>query len=238
MKWVVNQSPHFIESCNSGGFFRDLRLGYETTNPKPWNNYVIITPCHENDDAWIIPPISSTNGWKSFFVDSVVNMALRGVLIKDQYDNNYRLSYGRVDWNPDENCTYNNLAYMETYAKDNDPHTKADDPPHWQRNHYTETGYQPNDEDNGQDFPDGNLTRWQSGVRDYCVKYVSVVDYDVSDENGIVDLEEAFYFSVHNEYLAYATNNPELMNSGVVTHEGDDPLIYDSSPDSENKVYF
>ncbi len=241
LKITCRQFIHFIESCNSGGFFRDLRLGYETTNPKPWNNYVIITPCHENDDAFIIPPISSTNGWKSFFVDSIVNMALRGVLIEDQYDNNYRLSYGRVDWNPDEDCTYNNLAYMETDADvQNDPHTKADAPSNWQRNHYTETGYQPNDEDNGQDFLDPTPpTRWKYGERDYCVKYVSVVDYDVSDKNGIVDLEEAFYFAAHNEFLGFATSNPELMiNRGIVTHEGDDPLIYDSSPNPENKVYF
>ena len=177
---------------------------------------------------------------ESFFVDSVVNMALRGVLIKEQYDDNYRLYYGRVDWNPDENCTYNNLAYMETDAMDEDPYTTADDPPHWQRNHYTETGYQPNDEDNGQDFLDPTPpTRWKYGERDYCVKYVSVVDYDVSDKNGIVDLEEAFYFAAHNEFLGFATSNPELMiNRGIVTHEGDDPLIYDSSPNPENKVYF
>ena len=241
-KIFCRQFIHFIEACHSGGFFEDIRQEYDLTNPKPWKEYIIITPAHENDDAKVIK--INSEGRKSFFVESIVDMALRGVMIHLQYDDRsgLRNSCGRDPWHPDIDCTYNNIAYMETDADDKDPHTIEDKTIingketilHWQRNHYTEVGYQPGDEKKGQDFEDKG--RWDDGTNDTCTIFVSYVNYNVSDNNGIVDLEEAFYFAVHNEYLGSSTltSYKEPMPPDL----GDDPLIYDSSPNPNNKVYF
>ena len=229
------QFIHFIEACNSGGFFEDIRQGYDAaSSPKPWREYIIITPVHEaNDNAEVI--VIGNEGVKTYFVESVVDMALRGVMIGNQYCTGLREQCGRRDWDPDRDCTYNNIAYMETDADSEDPHTKGDDY-RWQRNHYTEVGYQPGNSEKGQDFQDSGGGQWGSGTGDTCTKFVSYVNYDVSDKNGIVDLEEAFYFAAHNEYLGgtLASDNAEPMPPDL----GDDPLIYDSSPNPENKVYF
>jgi hypothetical protein len=223
----AKQMVHTIISCNSGGFLEDIRQGYENSEKRPWEMYTIITACHENDVAYV------RDREASFLAQSLVDKAMSAT-DKDQYGD--RKAYGRVEWDPDIDVTLNNMKFMEQDGKESDNPTKMDDPPHWQRNHYTEDGYIPGYENGmeGQDFPD---LEYQWGVTDRAPMYVSKLDYSPSNMNGIVDLEEAFYFSVHNEYLGEGPMNPE-SDPDLSTALGDDPLIYDSESDTLHRTYF
>lgn len=222
----AKQMIHIIISCNSGGFLEDIRQEYEESEEKPWKMYSIITACHENDVAYV------KNRESSFLAQSMFDQAMMKT-DRGQWDD--RKAFGRVDWDPDIDVTINNMRFMEQDGGSGDLPTRMDDPPHWQRNHYTEEGYLPGFENGkkGQDFPD-SVFQW--GKTDRATMYVSMLDYSPSNGNGIVDLEEAFYFSVHNEYLGEGNTNPEA-DPHASTDLGDDPLIFDSDSDKSSKVY-
>jgi hypothetical protein len=223
----ARQMVFLLVSCNSGGFLEDIQQTYEKTKPRPWASYMILVPAHENDVAFL------KNKFATFFSQSIVNKALRRVDPDDWSD---RESFGRVSWDPDNDVLLCNMKFIESDGSDADLPTKADVPPHWQRNHYTEEGYQPGwqSTDEGQDFPD-QLYGW--GEYDNCTRWVSILDYSPSNGDGIIDLEEAFYHSTHNEFMGEGTLNPEA-DPNMLTEMGDDPLIYDSDPYPDMKVLF
>ncbi len=222
----AKQMVQIIVSCNSGGFLEDVKQGYNGETNKPWEMYTVITACHENDVAYV------KNRESSFLAQSMFDKAMRKT-DRDQWGD--RKAFGRCDWDPDIDVTINNMRFIEQDGVSEDHPTKVDDPPHWQRNHYTETGYVPGYENGweGQDFPDSNFL-W--GETDRATMYVSMLDYSPSNNNGIIDIEEAFYFSVHNEYLGEGSINPEA-DPNSSTDLGDDPLIFDSDPVSSSKIY-
>ena len=168
----------------------------------------------------------------SFFGASMINKAIRGT---DEDDWSDRAAYGRTSWDPDVDITLSNMMFIEQDGTLSDGPTRIDTPAHWQRNHYTEQGYQPGFANgmNGQDFPDFQFD-W--GATDQCTRWVSRLDYDPSDRNGIIDIEEAFYFAAHNEYLGEGEVNPET-DADKTTDLGDDPLIYDSHDEVSSKTY-
>jgi len=242
---------HFLHTficCHSGGFFEDIRQSYNSILIKPWTDYIINTATHSYNDWGSYYPFKYTYYGNSllYALTSFNIIPINSPYNRPQYDatagpgGHGRCSYGRVDWDPDIDCTYNNIKKIETDSSPSDPSTKTDGQPNWQRNHYTDNPpFNPgnNFTNSGQDYPE---LGWRSGLNDYAVRFVSYLPYmiDISDNNKIIDFEEAFYYAIHNEYLMGGYPGPSVspeINIGA-TDNGDDPLIYDDN--DEAKYHF